>query len=282
MNPNSLSAKLIGLLLIFSVLNSCKPPQPGTWKNEQIESGTREDFSKLNNQVLEGLKANNRLQMEGLMSKEFIQDVGRLRLIELCSNRLKEGTYSVLDEYYIVHKEKGKKTIEINNSGINNYTLNYDADTREMYMAFFIPKSIPNKYMISAIYCKYDCGWKLSQLELDPYTLNGKTAPELFEMAKKMYDKKYLLDAVNTMQQAKICLRPYEGWQYPGEAGMNSFYSKIISEINMKYVYPFTLKQVPTKPRIFNLSTQTTPDSVFPLAYYKSSIKLSHTASLTK
>src|SRR5258708_36894050 len=112
-----------------------------------------------------------------------------------------------------------------------------------MDMAFLIPKSIPNKYMIAAIYCKYDCGWKLSQLELDPYTLNGKTAPELFEMAKKMYDKKYLLDAVNTMQQAKIYLSQYEACKYPRKAGMNSFYSKIISEINMKNVYPYTLKQ---------------------------------------
>ncbi|MDB5152567.1 MAG: hypothetical protein JWR54_1318 [Mucilaginibacter sp.] len=279
---NPLLIKLFGLLSIFSVLKSCNSFEPGTWKNEKIEAGKREDFHALNNQMLEGLKANSPMLMAGVMSKELIEDNSRLRLIELCSNRLKEGTYSLLDEYYIVHKERGKKSIETNISGINNYTLNYNADTREMYMAFFIPKSIPNKYMISAIYCKYDYGWKLSHLELNPYTLNGKTAPELFDMAKEMYDKKYLLDALSSVELARVCANPYEGWKYPDETEMNSFYSKVINEINTKYRYPFTLKQVPTHPRIFSISTQTTPDGVFPLVYYMSSIKLKDTTALRK
>jgi hypothetical protein len=39
---------------------------------------------------------------------------------------------------------------------------------------------------------------------------------------------------------------------------------------------------VPTHPRIFSISTQTTPDGVFPLVYYMSSIKLKDTAALRK
>lgn len=274
--------KLFSLLSLFAVITSCKTPQPGTWKNDKIEAGKKSDFHELNNQLMEGLKANSPRQLEAVMSKEFINDNGRLRLIELCSNRLKEGDYTVLDEYYIVNKEQGEQTIETKNQGINNHNLKYSAATREMYIAFFIPRSIPNKYMISAIYCKYNYGWKLNYLELNPYTLNGKTAPELFDMAKKMYAQKYLLDAVNTMELAKVCSRPYERWEYPEEAGMSDLYSKAIAEINMKYVYPFTLNQVPTRPKIFSISTQTTPEGVFPLVYYKSAIKLTDTAALRK
>lgn len=282
MSPKSLLIKLFSLLSIISVLQSCSPHEPGTWKNDKIENGQREDFHTLNNRLLEGLKANSPRQVEGVMSEVFIEDVNRLRLIELCSNRLKEDTYILLDEYYIVHKDHGSKTIETKDRNINNYFVRYGADTREMYMAFFIPKSIPNKYMISAVYCKFNYGWKLTRLEVSPYTYNGKTAPELFEEAKNKYDKKYLLDALNDIQLAQACANPYDGWHYQDESGWGDLHAKVIEEINKKYVYPLTLTQVPTHPRIFSVDTKITPEGVFPLVYYKSAIKLSDEAGLKK
>ena len=234
--------------------------------------------------MLEALKANNPRLMDGVMSSELIADNGKLRLIELCSNRLKEDAYTLLDEYYIVNKDKYpvSKFIKANDLGINNYKLNYNATTREMYIAFFVPKSIPNKYLIAAVYSKYDYGWKLSHLELNPYALNGKTAPELFATANKMYNKKYFLDAVNTMEQAKTCIKPFEGLEYQAEKEMNDFYLKLIKEINKKYRYPLTLTLVPSHPRIFSVSTRTTTDGVFPQVYYMTSIKLRDTVALKK
>jgi hypothetical protein len=281
MRPNLL-IKLFSLLCLSSVLTSCSPPEPGTWKNEKIEAARREDFHTLNDQMMKGLTANSPFMMESVMSKEMIADNNRLRTIELCSNHLKEGTYTLLDEYYIVNKERGNKTLEAKTPGINNYIVNYNAETREMYIAFFIPKSILNKYMISAVYCKYDYGWKLSYLEADPYAENGQTAPELFDKAKEMYDKKYLFDALNNMQLSRVCASPFEGWKYPDETEMSDFYAKVIAEVKMKYVYPFTIKQVPTHPQIFSISTQTTTDGVFPLVYYMSTVKLSDTSGLRK
>ncbi len=104
----------------------------------------------------------------------------------------------MLDEYYVVNKDRGEKIIESKNQSINNYSLHYYAETREMYMAFFVPKSIPNKYMISAVYCKFNYGWKLTRLEVSPYTYNGKTAPELyFEVAKKDVRQKLPFRCIN-------------------------------------------------------------------------------------
>ncbi|HTD40019.1 MAG TPA: hypothetical protein VK671_05325 [Mucilaginibacter sp.] len=282
MTTNSLLVKLFSLLFISAVLVSCKPHEPGTWKNEKIEAGAREDFHKLNDRVLEGLKENSRLKMDGLMSRDLIQDPGRLRLIELCSNHLKDGNYTLMDEYYVVHKDRGDKTLQSGSVGINNYSLKYNAETREMYMAFFIPKDIPNKYLISAIYCKYDYGWKITHLEVSPYTFNGKTAPELFDFAKDMYAKKYLLDALNDAQSAQACIEPCDGWKYQDESDIHEFAAKVIDEINKKYVYPFTLTQVPTRPRIFSIMTQKTPDGVYPQVYYMSTVKLKDVKGLQK
>jgi len=63
-----------------------------------------------------------------------------------------------------------------------------------MYLSFFIPRTGDNKYMISVIYAKYDYGWKISKLDLAPYTINGKTAPELYNLAKEKSGKNYLID----------------------------------------------------------------------------------------
>ena len=90
MNTYSTLIRLFCFWLIISVLVSCKPHEPGTWKNDKIESGARDDFHKLNDRVMEGLKANDHLKMDALFSRELLQGADRLRLIELCSNHLKE------------------------------------------------------------------------------------------------------------------------------------------------------------------------------------------------
>jgi hypothetical protein len=216
------------------------------------------------------------------MSKDLIQDNGKLRLIELCSNHLKDGNYVLLDEYYVVNKDKGDKTLESTNEGINNYRLKYNAETREMYMAFFIPKDIPNKYMISATYCKYDYGWKISHLEVNPYTFNGKTAPELFDLAKKEYEKKYYLNALNNVQLAQNCIIPCNGWQYPIGSEMSNFEGALVTYVNKKYIFPFTLNQVPTHPRIFGINMQKTSEGTYPLVDYMSTIKLKNVEALKK
>ncbi len=281
MTLNPLFVKLFAAVIVFSLLTGCSPAAPGTWKNEKIPSSQAGDLHALNTQLLDGLKANAPRLVENVMCREFIADNNRLRLIELCSNRLKEDSYTLLDEYYIVHKEKGQKTLE-SGTGANSYTFDYSADSREMYIAFFIPKSIPNKYIISATYCKLDYGWKLTHLEVNPYAFNGKSAPELFEKAKQMYDKKYLVDAVNDIELARTCATPCQGWKYRDEQQMTAFYATLADKANKKMVYPFTLSEVPTQPRIFSISTLTTPEGVFPQVFYMSKVKLSDLEGLKK
>lgn len=282
MNTYPTLLKLFSFLLIASIFVSCKPHEPGTWKNDKIESGTRDDFHKLNDQVMAGLKANDHLKMDALLSRDLLQSTGRLRLIELCSNHLKDGTYELIDEYYVVNKDRSATKIQSLNEGIKNYSIGYQPENPEMYLAFFAPKDIPNKYLISVIYSKYSYGWKISHLEVSPYTFNGKTAPELFELAKEMYAKKYLLDALTNAQLAQSCAVPCDGWSYPDEVDIHNFGTKVIDEINKKYVFPFSVTQVPTRPLIFSVTTQQTPEGSYPVVYYKSIVKLKDIKGLQK
>jgi len=282
MQPKPFFVNLFAFLILTIALQGCKPARPGIYSNDQIKSGQRDDFHSLNTKLLTELKANNPHLLEGLMSNEFIADGTRLRQIELLSNRLNEADYELLDEFYIVNDPKDKSTIKAEDRGINNYNMHYDTLTHEIYIAHFVPKKNAIRYMITAVYGKYDYGWKVNRFDLDEYAVNGKTAPELYKLAKEDYDKKYLVDAANLIQQAQDCIHPCQGWQYQQEAEIKGFADKASDELNRKYNFPYTLKQVSTMPMVFRVLTQKTDDGVFPMVYYLSDIKLTNVAALNK
>ena len=280
MNPKSLLLKLTCFLSILFILQSCGSDKPGTYKNDEIRSANREDFHALNDKLFVGLTANNAKLLEGIMSQEFIADNAKLRLVELMSNQIKLSPYTLLDEYYAINDKRGKHVINEKNEGVNNHTITYDAVVPEMYLAFFVPKCGQDKYMISAQYCKLDYGWKLTGLELSPYTQNGQTAPELFKQAKADYAKNYLVNAVDFGTEANACLNPFSGWEYPIQADMGEFEKKAFTEASKKYKFPIILKQVTGQPRIFRISHEKKPDGTFPMIYYLTTVKLADTNAI--
>lgn len=278
----SATALFAALLFIF-LLPGCAPEKPGLYNNDQIKSARRDDFHALNDQLFAALKANDAKRLGSIMSKDFIEDNSKFRTVELCYNRIKEdSSYGILDEYYMVNDLKGNHSIKADNKGINKYEYSYSADVPEMYVAFFVPHKEANRFMITAVYEKLDYGWKLVSLEVNQYTINGKTAPELYKLAKEEYDKKYMVDALNTTEQAYECLKPANGWAYPQEKEVAGFYSQLMDKVNRKYNFPYTLKQVKTQPQIFRVLNQKEDDGVFPMIYYLSDIKLADTAALKK
>ena len=272
------------ILIAAAALSSChKPAKPGTYQNAQIDSKQHDDFHALDTMLLQELKTGKADALADIMSKEMIDDHGKYRQVELVSNRLKEGEYSVLDEFYIVNEKKDTAThaLKVTNKGINNYEYDYAVNTQEQYIVFFVPKSIPNQYMITAEFCKFDYGWKLSKLDLGRYAVNGKTSPELDKLAHQRYDEKSLSMANIIAQQAYQCSSPSGTWKYPNEKAVSAFADKLIAENNRKYGL-YTVTQVSTQPWIFRVFSKTTPQGTFPQIYYISHIKLADTNSLKK
>lgn len=279
-------SKQLCFLLIFAAFSSCKPDGPaGTWKNGVIEPDTREELHQLNDQLFDLLKANKVQELKSMMSKELLEGEPINRTVELISLGSKAGSYSILDEYYLKGKaqEPGSLIINAAAKGDDAYTLKYNqSTTQENYIAFLIPKNDADKWLITAIYGKYNYGWKLNKLDFGQYTLNGKSATELYKQAKEKYNKGYLIDAVNDMAGAVKCFRPSTQWQYVKEDEMNQFYFKAVKLFNSKYPFPFTLSQVSTKPKIFRILTEKLQEGTFPMIYYLSSINPRDTVALKK
>jgi hypothetical protein len=202
---------------IMIALLACGPAKPGIYKGDEIPSGVKNKLRNLNTELLSALKANDPERQELLMNQELINDKGnRLRIAEHISNRMKLGDYSLLADYYIVNQVikredsdnaefSGTNLIKERGLGINNFDLSIYRQAEEMYMALFIPKKASEQWLVSAIYSKYDYGWKISRLELSPYAENGRTAPELMKQAKEQLKNGYWLDASNTASYAVNC-----------------------------------------------------------------------------
>jgi len=219
-----------------------------------------------------------------LMSKELGESNYTNRIVDQLSYALKNDEYTLMDEYYIVRDSTKSDTVTTR-SPVNSkevYSLRYGNAFGSRYIALFVPKTGLSKSIISLIYYKYDYGWKISDLNIGPYTINNKTAPQLYELAKKQFAANHLASAVNTAQLATMCLQPAEIWQYDQADDISKFFTNLAGLANSKYTFPFVLNQVNTRPRIISIINQTNDGGSYPKIYYISSINVADTDALKK
>ncbi|WP_431199898.1 hypothetical protein ACQ86K_04730 [Mucilaginibacter sp. P19] len=88
--------KLIPFTLLALSLQSCIK-QPGAWRNDQIPGGKRDDFHKLNEQLLHDLRTGNSDDISNMESREMLDDKSNLRQIELVGNAVKTADYDIYD-----------------------------------------------------------------------------------------------------------------------------------------------------------------------------------------
>jgi hypothetical protein len=281
LKPNPLS--LLAALMLLAFLSGCTNTI-GAWKNEQIEPGKKAAFHRFNDEVFKCFKTADEDELKLHLSKDMIDGWRKARTMHHIQNELDNYKYVMLDEYYAVNKYNTNDTITASGKDINSYSLYYRGITQEMSMVFFVPedKQIKNRHMISITWAKYAYGWKISNFDLKPYTINGKTAPELYKEAQEQFAKNHTVDAYNSMTYAMACIKPAEGWKYSTEKEMAAFSEKLATEMNNHYLLPLSLDQLKTKPQIFNISNQSNKEGTFPMVYYLTRINLKDTVAVKK
>lgn len=267
--------RAIALFVLIISFQACAPPAPGFWKNDKIPEGKRGDFHDLTKQLFTAVLSGHEKEVDLLLSAELLASNYNADKV---AYYLKSEQYSLHDEYYIVNKDKSHQLLKAD----PQYYLDYTSEAKEMYVAFFLPKSGTDQQMITVIYGKYSYGWRVSQIEVAPYTINGKTALQLYQQAKTDYDKGYFINAVTTMELAVKCLRPAEMWQWTKEDTISKFYTKTMDAANEHYHFPVTADAVPTGPSIFRVLNQNIAEGTYPAIYYRSKIDLKDTAALRK
>ncbi|AMR31692.1 hypothetical protein A0256_09790 [Mucilaginibacter sp. PAMC 26640] len=279
-----LNYHLSPLYLVLLVFATGCSNEIGSWRNDQIKASKRDDLHELNNKVFNYIKAGDTKGMEGLLSKELLTSNSIDAAVKNIGHRMTTDTFAKSDEYYTINKYIERDSIKGQATGDNAYKLIYHAYAQEMYMVFYTPtgKDVQNKIMVTAIYANYEYGWKLSFLEFQPYTLNGKTAPELFKLAKSYYSKHYLMDALSYANMANSTLRPSAIWLYNIDGDVLSFRNKLQEEADKKYKFPVVLADLPGKPRILGIFNKMTNEGNFPIVSYQTKISLKDTAAVRK
>jgi hypothetical protein len=277
--PNLL--RLLTCLIISIALYSCSP-DVGAWKNDQIKSGRRDELHELNDKVFSLIKAGDTKAIQNYVASALLNDASTDAIIRNVGHQMYVDSFSRFDEYYVVNKYMNLDTISKQGNGAGAYKLIYGPLAEEMYIVFYTPagKQVQNKQMITAVYAKYSYGWKLGSLSMQPYTLNGKTAPELYQIAKKLYDKKEYVDAYNNARMANSCLRPSKLWLYDNGDEIFKFYKKVQEKADILWAYPIVLADLPGKPKVIGLFNKTTKEGNFPVISYLTKVNLKNVEAL--
>ena len=255
-----------------------------TWINDRIDEKKRDEIKKINQRLVEGFKNNDASLVKAVMSDTLLQVSGSR--IDSITNQVSpsfhSGRYSILNEYNILNTSANvTNTIKETDARGNQYTINYLALNKEMYVSLLLIKDNTGDILLTTIYGNYDGKWKMNIFRVGRYRYYGKSAMDLYQIAKKDFARSYLVDAVCDLSMANECISPASGiFQYKKEAEYKSFFDTVLNNVKSKYHFPLTLDRIASKPKLLNIYPQMADEGYFPLVIYLSDINLKDTVSL--
>ncbi|NCD70058.1 hypothetical protein [Mucilaginibacter agri] len=276
------------VILFAAVLQGCHFGTFGSWKNDRIEPKVREEIAVLDKKLFKAIMTQDVAGVKQLLSPTLLEKSGKKvdTIVNTMGGAFKATDYKLLDEYYTKNtSENISNDIPAGKDGGNDYTIKYLALNKEMYVSLMVSTKLPINCLITAVYGKYNDGWKLNILHIGEYNILGKTGPDYYAEALKAYDDGNVVDAVNMISTTgEIATPGGEYFKYNNEAEMKDFYEKVIKEANKQYHLPMVLSQVKTIPEIFSIRPQMVSDfgkqGVYPMVGYKSGVALTDTVAL--
>lgn len=275
-----LLAPFVAIFFLFGCAS--KPTKPGSWVDDNIDGSISNKFHEQSTEFLKYIKTEDARRVNGMLSKELIADQKKtVRNVAHIRNALRKNDYTLFKEIYVINKWKDADTVALAD-GKNKFTMTYTGTAKEMYFAMFLPKNGDNKRMITLTYSNTDYGWRITKLEIMPYSVNGKTAPDLYKAAQDDESNKYYADAVTTIGMGVACAKPNEEWEYAVSKDMMNYYDKLVAEANTKFKFPMFIKNIGAPAAIFRIYDQRNDDGIFPTICYLTKINIKDTAAVHK
>ncbi|MCC6370730.1 MAG: hypothetical protein IT236_06995 [Bacteroidia bacterium] len=277
--------KHYALILFGLFIMGCNQAKKGTYKNAEITSSEKEKIKHLNDKLFQGIITNNANMVLSIMSPTLLINDGKNipAIVKQVNSFFSATTYSLLDEYYTISDSVNiRHNVASSRGNQNDYSVDYLALNKEMYVSLLMPVGLENDLLITAIYGKYESEWKLNILQFGQYSIGGKTSFDLYQKAQQFYNKGYMIDAIDQAILSNNCLQPAnEFWHFNKHNQIKDFYDKLIKEANEKYVLPLTLENIKTKPKLFRIFPERLgKDGYFPMIFYQSTIDLKDTLIL--
>ncbi len=270
-------------VLIFFFVNGCS--SNAVWKDDHIRKSQRTDINGLNAQIIDGFDQKNPKLILPLFSAALLakskNDLDNI--IAQAGSTINNDNYRLINQFY-VKSSKPLSLIQVmsGDGDEKDYTISYQIAPNETFITTAYFKDIDHEISLLTVFGKYKDTWKLDILNISQITLKEKDAIDWYEMAKKNYDKGYLINAANDMTIALQLLNPGgEYWHYQKENEINNFATIISGQINSTYRFPKILSQLKTEPVIFRITPEIVNEGVFPCISYISRISLKEKSALT-
>jgi hypothetical protein len=275
------------ICLIAFTITGCHFGTSGTWENDRIDPTVKSTIDDLNKKLFIGVRTKDITGLKQLMSPMLVEKAGKTidTLINSVGDNYNLEEFETVDDFYIKNSTANINDHLLSIKHKNNYTIDFTALNKEMFVSLLSTKNLPLNCAILAIYGKYDNGWKLNILRFGNYSMFNKTAPDYYNDARKQYEEGNLVDAVDMISMATQLAKPLDAFlKYNANDEIQDFNTKVVKDAMTKFPLPLTISGVKTKPQIFFISPQFVGNGaitgIFPLISYKSQIKLTDTLAL--
>lgn len=276
--------KNICLLIITTALFLASCQSKKTHWNKDIDGSERQLIKDNNDLVIKALAENNSTLLKKVFSDTLLKQTSSdfETGVSTMHQLVKTNDYTVLDEFYIKNTSTGfRDTVSKNEMGSRGYAVNFEVASKENYVSLLLHKDIESEFLITVIYGKYPEGWKLDVLRIGLYSYFGRTALDIYDQAKSVYEQKDLIDAANLVTLLKPTLTPADQFfHYFKEKEIEEFSQKILNEASSAFHFPVSVTQIKTAPKIYNIRPIPMEEGIFPAVTYLTKINIKDSLSL--
>lgn len=252
-------------------------------KDNEIGEVVRAEIKALDDIVVKATNANDIELLKPIVSKALLnsETTDIAKLLQQASSVFVNTDYEVLNQFKINNTSTNVSNIVMSGmKDLNDYIIHYKPLNDEMFVSVLTVPNGPATQIITVVYGKYPEGWKVNILQYGFYKMNGKTAPELYQLAKKRLEEGRLIDAAFNMALASQAHKPGNAiWQYQKEEEMTKFRVELITTINNQYTFPIQLDEIETQPQIISISPMGLREGYIPMVQYLTKLDLKDTVA---
>lgn len=275
----------VGVLLICTVFFACsKKTNAGIYKNNEIDNIEKEKVAQLNKQLISSLFKKDVVGVKKLLSDELLKKFNdnAIELIDKVGSVMKNESYTVMDEYLIIHNQPNITTvIPYDDRGDSSYSLSFQTINDEIYTSLLLIKNDNFELLVTAIYGRYFGEWKLNVLNFGQISVFGKSAPDYFKLCKQNYSDSNYADLTINLRLLNECLLPSENYfNYRILEDAKKFTDSVMNELNKKFSFPIVLNTIPSKPELISFTVEVLEEKPIPAILYKSNISFKDTNAL--
>lgn len=252
--------------------------------NKDIDKNISGELAKLNKQAYGYLANNEYSSLSDMFSDTLSHSISAdftQTFIPQMAKSLKDKGYKVFDEFYVENPILDSPINIAGGTGDNAYKFRFKSPNKQTYIALLTSKDSTNEIMLTLAWGNYDGKWKLNIIRGEDYSINGKNAIDFYKAARVYRDSGDFVDAINTMWFSTHCANPsgtYMSYEIANQ--INSFADSLGKELKEKYELPYTIKQLSTKPQVFNIHYEFMEGALTPMIMYLSTIPVNDTNKL--